>query len=132
LLAEAWLHALKAFEEPFLAALKSDAPADDAALATPRFCRQRFDLACVLACCRKEEFVGAETPAAISTEITATNRRIDNGIRRFARAIDRPLLACRLALAIYPLAAVKVFLPDNAPPVTLDGEILKATRAALA
>lgn len=134
LLGEAWLHALQSFHERFLAALatKTADAADEAALATPRFCRDQFELARILACCRREDFIGPKTPPAIARRIEEANAELGRELARFAHRLNRPLLACRLALAAYPLAAVRLYLPDKRPPTSLDTEILKAARAALA
>ena len=51
-------------------------------------------------------------------------------MRRFADALDRPLLACRLAHVAYPLGAVRLYLPQHAVPRRLDTEIAKVVRAA--
>ena len=59
------------------------------------------------------------------------NDTLEKEIRRFARKIDRPLTACRLGLIAYPLAAVRLFLPDKPVPASIDHHIRKAYRAAL-
>lgn len=134
LLAETWLNAIGRFQARFLDAI---APGTlgaglDAALATPRFCRSNRDEAIVLACCRQAEFLGEATPAPLRKRIAAANDAVGTAIRRFAEAVDRPLLACRLALVAYPLGAVRLYLPHHAVPRRLDAEIAKAVRAALA
>jgi AcrR family transcriptional regulator len=134
LLAEAWLNAIERFQAPFLDAL---APGDldaglNAALATPRFCRSNPEEAMLLACCRQSEFLGETTPEALRTRIASVNDEASGAVRRFAGAIGRPLLNCRLALVAYPLGAVRLYLPKSAVPRQLDAEIVKAARAALA
>jgi AcrR family transcriptional regulator len=133
LLAEAWLDALVAFQTMLLSEMRRDigTAADRAALVTPRFARANFDQAVILACARKEEFVGPETPTQITEAIAAANGEVDAEFHRFARAINRPLLACRLAIAAYPLAAVRLYLPKRRVPESLDVEILRAVHAAL-
>ena len=130
LLAEAWLDALKRFQSAFQVALGGDV--DGAILATPRFCRAEPDAAALLACCRKSEFVGPATLASIRNEIDELNTSGETALRRFARGKRRPLLSCRLALVAYPLAAVRLYLPNAPVPTRLDREILKAGHAALA
>jgi AcrR family transcriptional regulator len=134
LLAETWLHAVRAFQTGFLKALRLETAdaADEAALATPRFCRANRDAAVVLACCRRAQFLGAETPDALRRAVAGLNDEAAAELQRFSRRIDRPLLACRLALVAYPLAAVRLFLPERPVPKSIDAEILKASRAALA
>ncbi len=133
LLAETWLHAVRMFQTRFLDALRGDGPdaGQRAALATPAFCRAEPEMAAVLACCRKAEFVGPETPAALIEEIAAVNDAAALEIRRFARRSGTPILACRLALVAYPLAAVRLYLPDKPVPQMIDGEIVKAYRGAM-
>jgi AcrR family transcriptional regulator len=134
LLAEAWLNAVEQFQTRFLAALSPmtiDA-AVDAALTTPRFCRSNRDEAVLLACCRQSEFCVSATPAPLRARIESANVAASAAIRRFADRVDRPRLACRLALVAYPLGAVRLYLPERAVPVLLDTEIAKAVRAALA
>jgi AcrR family transcriptional regulator len=134
LLAETWLNAVERFQARFLDALAAgtlDAGLK-AALVTPRFCRSNPDEAVLLACCRQAEFLGEATPAALRARISVVNDTVSGAVRRFAGAIDRPLLACRLALIAYPLGAVRLYLPKSAVPPQLDREIVKAARAALA
>jgi AcrR family transcriptional regulator len=129
LLAEAWLDALQRFQAAFQVALDGDV--EDAILATPRFCRAEPDAASVLACCRKAEFVGPSSPLSIRDNIDQLNTSGEAALRRFSRRIDKPPLSCRLALIAYPLAAVRLYLPDARVPTRLDREILKAGYAAL-
>jgi AcrR family transcriptional regulator len=134
LLAETWLNAVGRFQARFLDALAAgtlDAGLN-AALVTPRFCRSNPDEATLLACCRQAEFLTATTPAALRARIASVNDEASGAIRRFAAAIDRPLLNCRLALIAYPLGAVRLYLPKSAVPRRLDAEIIKAARAMLA
>jgi AcrR family transcriptional regulator len=129
LLAETWLNAVERFQARFVDALAAgtlDAGLK-AALVTPRFCRSNPHEALLLACCRQAEFLGEATPATLRA-----NDTVAGAVRRFAGAIDRPLLACRLALIAYPLGAVRLFLPKSAVPRQLDRDIVKAARAALA
>lgn len=134
LLAETWLNAVERFQARFLDALAPESvdAGVDAALVTPRFCRSNRDEAILLACCRQSEFLGEATPAPLRARIASANDSASVAIRRFANAIDRPLLACKLALVAYPLGAVRLYLPRLAVPRRLDAEITKAVRAALA
>jgi AcrR family transcriptional regulator len=133
ILAEAWLHAVEQFQARFLVAL---APMSldaglDAALVTPRFCRSNHDQGILLACCRQSEFLVEATPMPLRERIASANVDAAGAMRRFAEAVDRPLLACRLALVAYPFGAVRLYLPQRAVPRRLDAEIAKAVRAAL-
>jgi AcrR family transcriptional regulator len=133
LLAETWLNAVTQFQAQFVAALAAGTleAGLEAALVTPRFCRSNPDAAILLACCRQAEFLGEATPAALRRRIVTVNDTVADVVRRFAGAIERPLLACRLALIAYPLGAVRLYLPQSPVPRQLDAEIVKATRAAL-
>ncbi len=133
LLAETWLHAVQLFQSGFLAALRSGGPdaGAEAALATPRFCRDNPAPAAILACCRQSEFTGSGTPPDLAAKIAAVNEAGDSEFRRFVRRINRPLLNCRLAIIAYPLAAVRMYLPQRPVPTQIDAEIRKAYRAAM-
>jgi len=134
LLAEAWLNAVGRFQARFLDALAPNTlgAALDAALATPNFCRSNRGEAVLLTCCRRSEFLLPDTPADLRSRIEKSNVAAVRAIRAFAAAVDRPLLACRLALIAYPLGAVRLYLPSRPVPTMLDAEIAKAVRAALA
>lgn len=133
LMAETWLEAVSQFQRQFIAALAPGTRAAglDAAMSIPRFCRANRDQAIILACCRQSEFVGETTPASLRQRIDTANDEASIAIRRFAKAVGRPVLACRLALVAYPLGAVRLYLPHSAVPRTLDDEIVKAVGAAL-
>ena len=133
LLAEVWIDALRSFQTHFQTALGGEGlqAIEDAALVTPRFCRSHPYSARVLACCRSTEFIGAGSPKTALAEIQKLNDAGEVALRRFARKIERPLLACRLALVAYPLAAVRLYLPKTPVPVHIDAEIMKAARATL-
>ena len=132
-LGEAWLNAIERFQTVFLVALAPGTLAAglDAALATPRFCRSNPDEAVLLACCRQSEFLVAATPAPLRSRIEQANDGVSRAMRRFAAAVDRPLVACSLALVAYPLGAVRLYLPARPVPRELDAELAKAVRAAL-
>jgi AcrR family transcriptional regulator len=134
LLAEAWLSAVERFQTVFLEALAPQtlASALDAALATPNFCRSHHGEAVLLACCRRSEFLLPDTPADLRLRIETVNLAAERAMRDLAAAIRRPLLACHLALVAYPLGAVRLYLPSRPVPRTLNAEIAKAVRAALA
>jgi AcrR family transcriptional regulator len=133
LLAETWLNAVDRFQAAFLDALAPNTldAALEAALATPRFCRTNPGEAVILACCRQSELLLPETPPGLRRRVKMVNETAARAIRNLAAAIDRPLLACRLALIAYPLGAVRLYLPHRPVPQTIDVEIAKAVRAAL-
>lgn len=133
LLAESWLHALRAFQPDFLKQLRGASlqAGELAALAIPRFCREHPRPAAVLACCRQTEFTSPETPSELVEQISKANLEVAEEVRKFAKRVNRSLLSCRLALAAYPLAAVRMYLPDQPVPPAVDDELSKAYRAAL-
>ncbi|MEM9300550.1 MAG: TetR/AcrR family transcriptional regulator [Pseudomonadota bacterium] len=132
LMAATWLAAVSAFQDDFHAAIEG-ADLDRgvaAALATPRFCRRKRALAVILACCRRSEFLGAKTPAAAQEKIAGVNERAAARLRAFASRVDRPLLACRLAIVDLPVAAVRACLPGDIPP-EVDGYVARCYTALL-
>ncbi|MGF1622288.1 MAG: TetR/AcrR family transcriptional regulator [Rhodomicrobiaceae bacterium] len=133
LLAAAWYDAVRRSQSGFLAALRGASleTGKHAALATPRFCRAEHDAAIILACCRQSEFLKPNTPDELALAIAGVNDEAKDEIAAFARRVDRPLINCHLALVAYPLAAVKLFLPDRAVPESIDVEIGKAYDAAM-
>jgi AcrR family transcriptional regulator len=133
LMAEAWLATVSAFQQRFVAALsrEDDSAGVEAALETPRFCRREPDLSLVLVCCRPSEFLTGEVQAELRACVANVNKEASSAIARFAKRIDRPLLACRLALVALPLGAVRLFLPKQRVPVEVDDYIRKAVAAML-
>jgi AcrR family transcriptional regulator len=126
LMAEAWLYAVGAFQARILEAfaLKDAQQAGvEAALATPRFCREEKDIALVLACCRPAEFLTKDMAPKLQKRVKHVNDNAAEAIRAFAKRIDRPLLTCRLAIVAYPLGAVRLFLPRSPVPPELDDEL---------
>jgi AcrR family transcriptional regulator len=133
LLAETWLNAVERFQSRFIEALAAGTleAGLEAALVTPRFCRSNYEEAILLTCCRQAEFLGSATPSALRTRIAAANDNVSGAVRRFASALDRPLLKCRLALIAFPLGAVRLYLPSSPVPSSVDKEIVAAARAVL-
>jgi AcrR family transcriptional regulator len=133
LLAETFLDALTAFQSRFIEALSGgDLEAGaNAALSVPAFCREERAKAVVLACCRASEFVTDETPTAFRVEIERANRRAAAALRRFAADNALDLDAARLALAGFPLGAVRLYLPSRSVPTTIDAAIAAAYWSAV-
>lgn len=126
LMAEAWAYAVESFQARIFDAfaLKDAQRAGiEAALATPRFCREEKDVALVLACCRPSEFLTKDMAPALRKRVKHVNDNAAEAIRAFAKRIDRPLLTCRLAIVAYPLGAVRLFLPRSPVPPELDDEL---------
>lgn len=131
LLAEAWLDAVRSFQGAFLAALDrpSSPPGLDAALATPRFCRDEPGRARILACCRRSELVSPDTPAHLVKELDAANRHASQALQDFCTRTGIPLETARLGMIGFPLGAVKLYLPDRPVPEAVDAQIARAWRA---
>lgn len=133
MMAEAWLTTVSLFQERFLAALLRGSAASgvEAALETPRFCRADPDLSLVLVCCRPSEFLSGDIPSEVKSRVRTANTQASRAIEAFAKRIDRPLLACRLALIAFPLGAVRLFLPQRQIPMEVDDHIRLAVEATL-
>jgi AcrR family transcriptional regulator len=133
LMAEAWLFAVWEFQQRFLAALNREgfAAGVEAALETPRFCRREPDLSLVLVCCRSSEFLCGELAPELRARAANANTLAMSAIADFSRRIDRPLMACQLALVAFPLGAVRMFLPKRPVPPEIDDYVRKAVAVTL-
>ncbi|MEM8695821.1 MAG: TetR/AcrR family transcriptional regulator [Pseudomonadota bacterium] len=131
LLARTWLDAVGAFQAEFLAALDSggDDAGERAALVTPQFCRNQKARAVVLACCRQSEFASAELSEELQRSIASANDAAAAALREFADDRGYTLEACRLGLVAFPLAAVRLYLPDNPVPESIDAYVAEAFRS---
>lgn len=128
LLAATWLDALESFQEQFAAVIEGgglDAGVR-AALLTPVFCRQHPARAVVLACCRATEFVSEKTPGALLERIDLANRRGAGALKRFSQRVEVDLVSCQLAIVGMPLGAVRLFLPAQPVPLSLDERVQTA------
>ena len=133
LMARAWLDAISAFQERFLAALESDDPAagESAALATPRFCRSDRERAIILACCRRSEFLSAATPEDLRQEIAGINEWAMMALETYAQRTGFEPEACRLGMVAFPLGAVRLYLPGRPVPENVDQYVSAAFRAVV-
>ncbi len=133
LLARTWLDAVEAFQLEFLAALESGGSdaGKRAALVTPRFCRTQRERAIVLACCRQEEFTSPDLPEDLLRSISGANHRAAAAICSYADNNAYPLEACRLGLVAFPLAAVRLYLPDQPVPESIDQYVGRAFLSAI-
>lgn len=133
LLAQVWLDAVHAFQAAFLKEIdqETDEAGELAALATPRFCRSDRDRAVVLACCRRSEFISPATPADLRERIEHVNDEAVAAIRRYAKRSGHSLEACRLGLVAFPLGAVRLYLPAQPVPRSVDSYVLEAFRAVM-
>ena len=133
LLAEAWLDAVQAFQQRFLRALGGgDLEAGcNAALVTPRFCREDHPRALVLMACRQSEFLGDGTPEHLRNEIAEANTAIFDAIRTFVQKTGLDPETARMALIGFPLGAVKMYLPSQRVPPRVDNMVRKGYHALL-
>lgn len=133
LLAQVWLDAVSAFQEQFLCALTSGKPdaGEQAALATPRFCRKERDRALVLICCRRSEFLNDKTPIETRERMEAINSPAKDAVKAFAKTKGVKLDAARMALIGFPLGAVKLYLPQRPVPRGADNYVLQAYRSVV-
>lgn len=133
LMASAWLDAVNAFQRQFVGALTSGAAdaGEQAAVVTPRFCREQEPRALILACCRRSEFLGPGTPAELREQIAEVNREGVAAVRAYARRTGAALEACHLGLVAFPLGAVRMYLPQRPVPESLDAYVRAAFTATV-
>ncbi len=129
LLAAAWLDAATAFQGVFLTALHQSGR--EAAMATPRFCRDEKAKAVILACCRKSEFLNDSTPDQLRQDIEILNKKTESQIRIFAKQSGYSLEDCLLATVAFPLGAVRLYLPTRDVPASLDIKVAQACDVTL-
>lgn len=127
LLARAWIDAVSVFQNRFLTALESgevDA-GERAAMTIPQFCREDVERAKLLICCRREELISKTLPEDLANQIRDINKTAEKKLMRFAKSQGYSLAAVKLGLIAYPLGAVRLHLPDQKIPKSLD-EYVKA------
>lgn len=131
LLAEAWLDALLAFQARFLAALEEggEEAGLQAALATPRFCREEPDRARILVQCRQSEFLCSDSPRPIKDKIETANANAFARISDFASGFGVDFETAKVAMVGFPLGAVKLYIPARPVPMIVDDWISEAFRA---
>lgn len=134
LLAQAWLDAVSTFQARFLAALaQADEQAGlNAALATPRFCREERERAVILCCCRQVDFVTSATSPDVLQALGRVNDAAGAALQDFAGRTGHSLTACRMGMVAFPLGAVRLYLPDQPVPVEVDSYVEAGFRAAMA
>jgi AcrR family transcriptional regulator len=131
LLVRAWLDAVSAFQKSFLAALTSGriSAGEDAALATPRFCRRHHVGALILITCRRSEFLAAGVPEPLRREIEDINTNSSAALAEFTAARRLDLELCRMAVVGFPLGAVRLYLPGRTIPKRVDDFVRTGYRA---
>lgn len=134
ILGEAWLLAVRSFQQAFVPALDAAATAADglaAALTVPRWSRENLALASLLTLRRQEDFLDARTPQQLRREAAAINKFAMKVVATFAARTGRSETTCRMALIAIPHGAVRMFLPHAAPPDEIDEMIAAAYRAVM-
>lgn len=133
LLAECWAYAIGLFGRDFLRALASDEKRAgiEAAMATPRFCRNEPALATMLFAFRRADCVREGSSPETLAAIDAVDAAIEAAIADYAERSGRSVIACRLALIAYPKGAVGMFLPTPGVPVSLNSQIRQMVSAVL-
>lgn len=133
MLAHAWVDALTAFQEAFIEAmtLSVDDPGEQAALATPRFCRRHHDRAIILACCQQSQFVGNDIEEGLMEACDQRNLEMASLLKNYAKRKSVSRDACYLAVVHYPLAVVRSFLPKRKVPKSAEKHVIAAFNAAM-
>ncbi len=133
LLAHTWLDALYSFQDRFLDTISSQEvqAGEDAALVTPRFCRQYHERALILACCQSSQFLGSDTDKALLKEYNDRNADMALHIKHFSETSKIPLDSCYLGIVQYPLAVVRHYLPGRKVPQSAEKHVRAAYHAAM-
>lgn len=141
LLVEAWLRAVRRFQDGFLEAVQTS-PAREAAVAgalwTPRFVRAQPADARLLLTFRQADLADAPLPDHLGAEVEHLNDRSHQALAELARALYGHARAAdveRVALATVdlPLGSVRRHLEGGMRlPRTLEPQLEAAVRAALA
>lgn len=133
LLAHAWLDALSAFQGRFLEVMSAGGAkvGEEAALVTPRFCREFHDRALILACCQSSQFLGSETDRTLLEESNVRNTEMALLLENFAKISEASLDSCYLGIVQYPLAVARHYLPKRKVPNTAEKYVRAAYHAAM-
>jgi AcrR family transcriptional regulator len=135
LVAEAWLLAVRGFQSAFLPALDAAVMVGQgvsAAVSVVAWSRANVELAGLLTLRRQEDFLGKTTPVPLRRQAMDVNKALARGVEAFAARTRRSLVQCRFALIGMPYGAVRLFLPQAAPPADVDRLVAAAYRAIMA
>jgi len=102
-----------------------------AAMATPRFCRDNPERARILVCCRREELISDTLPEPLTVQIQDINTDAAKRIKRFAKLQNYSLEACMFGLVAFPLGAVRLYLPNQKIPMSVDSYVKNAYLSAV-
>lgn len=132
MLAEAWVDALGAFQIAFIDAMNAGPDTgEEAALVTPRYCREFHDRALILACCQRSQFIGQDMVSEKLNACAKRNTEMSKLLKAYARETSTPLDACYLGIVHYPLAVVRHYLPNRKVPKSADSHVRAAFHAAM-
>jgi AcrR family transcriptional regulator len=135
LLAELWLATALAFQQGFVAAIKTG-DGLTAVLHTPVWVRAHLDDACVFLLHHRDDFVQGGWPAALTARVAQQARRVDACFKRFSRdafggANAEMLRLARFVLADMPKAAVSPHLRRREPPPLIVNDMIRITYRAI-
>lgn len=133
LLARTWIDAVSTFQSQFLAELESGGTdaGERAAMTVPKFCREEVERAKVLVCCRREQLISNTLPESLSEQIRTINKIAAKVLMKFSETHGYSLESCKLGLIAYPLGAVRLYLPDQKIPKSLDEYVRAAYLSAV-
>lgn len=132
-MAAAWLDAVQAFQQVFLAALQSPGPeaGERAALATPQFSRTHREQAIILCVGRRATLLNEKAPPEIHLAVKELNRDSKSALVAFARRESLDMQACLHGIVAFPLASVRLYLPRKRVPKSVDAFVRAAYHSAL-
>jgi AcrR family transcriptional regulator len=138
LLAQAWLRAAEAFFSEFISAVDDSETIEQgvrAALVTPRWARGNLLSAALIVSHRRQEFMSAGALTAQREAAEALARQLGASVRAFAARIGiadgAGIARCRYALVGIADGAVRMYLPDRAPPRDVDVWVEAAYRGVM-
>jgi AcrR family transcriptional regulator len=140
LLVEAWLRAVRRFQEGFLVALNGQAPLDAAiagALWTPHFVRTHQADARLLLAFRQADLAAAPLPRDLRSQVEGLNDRAQKAVavltrKLYGRIRQDDVDRVALATVDLPVGAVRRYLETGARlPRALEGHLEAAVRAVL-
>lgn len=133
LLAATWLDALLASHRAFLTALETPGAdaGEQAALATPRFAREHRARAIILCLGRGETLLAEKAPEDALATSEEANAKVKSALERFADRKKVSLQACMHGIVGFPLASVKLYLPEQQVPRSVDRFVSAAYYAAM-
>lgn len=138
LLAQAWLRTAAMFLAEFNAALDGAETVNDglaAALLTPRWARKNRPAAALIVSRSRDEFLSAGASIDTVEQAQTLKRDLAASLNGFAERIGLAdpvgLARCRYALVGIADGAVRLYLPERAPPLEVDAWVEAAYRGVM-